>query len=239
MKNKMNRLLTFICILTAFVSLLLIGCSNNNDIQIDANNLLKGFWANAKHNGETITFERVSSLPENDYGVAFMDSNIFTQKTSGFCGTPPLTFYDDKGTYDANTAFIKVQLNGFPGNFNWKIISLTKKELVIKTTLTEREKEHQELLKMFATFHTIATSKTCKNSGDWAFTEYGSKACGGPQGYIAYSKKIDVSAFLTKVKIYTKAENDYNEKWGIVSTCDIPPKPSNIECNNGEAVLKY
>jgi hypothetical protein len=46
----------------------------------------------------------------------------------------------------------------------------------------------------------LSTSKQCENSADWAFTSIGSKACGGPTGFVAYSLKLNTTEFPTKLK---------------------------------------
>jgi hypothetical protein len=83
---------------------------------------------------------------------------------------------------------------------------------------------------MFEEIQTLATSVSCT---------YGSKACGGPQGYIAYSNQINVAYFLSLIEEYSTAEREYNIRWGIVSTCDIPEIPTGVSCQNGSAVLIY
>jgi hypothetical protein len=45
------------------------------------------------------------------------------------------------------------------------------------------------------------------------FTSIGSKACGGPTGFVAYSLKLNTTEFLDKVKKYTIIKK-FNTKWG-------------------------
>jgi hypothetical protein len=45
-----------------------------------------------------------------------------------------------------------------------------------------------------------------RDSADWAFTSIGSKACGGPTGFVAYSLKLNTTEFLTKLKIHKLSE---------------------------------
>lgn len=92
---------------------------------------------------------------------------------------------------------------------------------------------------MFEEIQTLATSVSCTDATEWTFVSYGSKACGGPQGYIAYSNQINVAYFLSLIEEYSTAEREYNIRWGIVSTCDIPEIPTGVSCQNGSAVLIY
>lgn len=85
----------------------------------------------------------------------------------------------------------------------------------------------------------MVNSTLCTNPAEWTFTAIGSKACGGPTGYIAYSLKINVPEFLKKVENYTNAQNEYNKKWGIISTCEIMNPPSGVDCVNGKPTLIY
>ncbi|WP_010522684.1 DUF6970 domain-containing protein [Aquimarina agarivorans] len=90
---------------------------------------------------------------------------------------------------------------------------------------------------MLTELNEISESVVCDDASEWEFTTVGSKACGGPNLFLPYSTTIDVTSFLDKVAVYTKAEDDFNKKWGIVSTCDVVLPPTEIACQNGEAVL--
>jgi hypothetical protein len=74
-----------------------------------------------------------------------------------------------------------------------------------------QEEEAQNLEQMFSEIENLALSVECTDPSDWAFTSYGSKACGGPWGYIAYSKNIDTEAFLSLVEEQRTAEQAYNK----------------------------
>ena len=67
-----------------------------------------------------------------------------------------------------------------------------------------------DLQAMFEEIETLARSVVCEDSDEWNFVSYGSKACGGPQGYIAYSAQINVENFLSLVEDYTITEREYN-----------------------------
>ncbi|WP_143592056.1 hypothetical protein [Tenacibaculum holothuriorum] len=222
-----------------FLFLMLFSCQKNDEITIDDSNLLLGKWSEATYNGESIEFTRVKDLPSEAYGISFEANETFKQITSGFCGTPPLTFFTSEGKWKLESSIVKIVINDFPGNFNWRILSLTEQKLIVKRELTEQEKDHRELMELFHEIETLANSISCNDSNDWSFVAYGSKACGGPKGFIAYSNKINTQKFLEKVELYTQKEREYNEKWGIISTCDVQPTPKYITCENGRAVLKY
>lgn len=227
--------------LPVFFLILLFSCEINEEPTIDADNLLLGNWTNATYNAEkeTTTFFRVAKVPTEKYAISFKADNSFLERTSGFCGTPPLSFFNNSGNFSLQENIIIVNVNNYPNVYAWRIIQITDTELVVKRELTEQEIDHRKLMVLFDEILSLAYGEACDNKNDWTFTAYGSKACGGPQGFIPYSTKIDVDAFLKKVEEYTEAENIFNKEWEIISTCDLPAQPKSVECNNGYSTLKY
>jgi len=103
--------------------------------------------------------------------------------------------------------------------------------------LQEQEREMLDI--QLEKLKQLSESINCENSVDWNFTTVGSKACGGPQLYLAYSTKIDVDNFLSKTEIYTRAEDNFNKKWSIVSDCSLIQAPKEIECVEGKSKLIF
>lgn len=211
----------------------------NYDIPVNADNLLIGSWQEPVYNNETTTFKRTKYLPKDAYGISFAENGNFIERTSGLCGTPPLSFFNNEGVFELETTRINISTQSYPTNYTWKIMSLTEEELVVKRELTEQETEHRKLIDLFNKIQNLSYSISCSDANDWLFVAYGAKACGGPQGYIAYSSKIDVNSFLNKIETYTQAEKDFNIKWSVVSNCSILIPPTSVECENGLPTLKY
>lgn len=119
------------------------------------------------------------------------------------------------------------------------LIKYTDKE--IKTEKNTKNKESEELTKLYNKILelSLVNSQTCDNAKDWAFSAIGSKSCGGPTEYIAYSLKINTDNFLKKVKEYTNKQSEFNTKWGVVSSCEVIPVPKSVECVNGKPTLVY
>lgn len=85
----------------------------------------------------------------------------------------------------------------------------------------------------------LSESVVCEDSSSWRITGLGSKPCGGPSGYIAYSVQIDTIEFLNKVNEYNEAVRAQNEREQLVSDCSVPIPPYAIQCQDGKAVLIY
>ena len=62
----------------------------------------------------------------------------------------------------------------------------------------------------------------------------GSKACGGPQGYVAFPESINQEELEEMIEEYTEFERDYNEKWGITSDCSHVSPPIEVIVQNGK-----
>ncbi|MBN3582737.1 hypothetical protein JYB64_10115 [Algoriphagus aestuarii] len=103
----------------------------------------------------------------------------------------------------------------------------------------QKENGLSELDELYAKIISLSESKTCTDSSEWKFTAIGKKACGGPIGYIAYSKGINEENFLDLVDQYTKLQEEYNEKNGAISDCSLEAPPSGISCENGKPVFFY
>lgn len=101
------------------------------------------------------------------------------------------------------------------------------------------EEDARRLEALFQEIQSMAESQPCEDASIWTFRDYGSKACGGPVGYIAYPTTIDTGAFLEKIEAHRAAQQAFNEKWDVISDCSFPAQPTGILCRDGLPVLQY
>jgi hypothetical protein len=229
----MKKLIT----LLFFVSL--FSCEENKQIIENPNNLLIGNWASPTYDSEKTTFTRSASLQNEGSGITFKQNGDLIERTSGWCGTPPLTYFNVEGTFTLENDLISISKESYPAFYGWKILELTEEKLVVKRELSEQEKDHRTLMDLYNEIIEIAYSKTCTDINDWSFIGFGAKACGGLQGYTPYHKDIDVPNFLEKVEAYTNAEKEFNIKWSIISDCTLVNPPKSVDCQYEYPVLTY
>jgi len=113
--------------------------------------------------------------------------------------------------------------------------------VVLLSTLTScqdnetlsQDQAAQNLQDMFTEIENMVNTISCDNSEDWTFIGYGSKACGGFVGYIAYPVFIDTQLFIELIEAHKQAQEDFNQKWQIFSDCDTPNQPTEVLCDDG------
>ncbi len=239
----MNKFIIILAFITTLVS-----CNKNEEIIILEDNLLIGNWSEVTYDNDLITFKRVFELPQNAYGFSFRSEfPNFTERTSGWCGTPPLTFFNVNGNWEVKGDILNIYDVNTPNVqgaspvllYSFRIVSLTNEALSLKREITDQEKDYQKLMEAYDDFYNMIAGKTCTDESEWSFVGYGAKACGGFQGFIPYPNTIDEAVFLEKVAVYTQLEEEYNTKWSIISTCDIVVEPEGVVCENGLPKLKY
>ena len=101
------------------------------------------------------------------------------------------------------------------------------------------EMDRQQLEEQYNAIIALTSNVPCEDGADWAFTAIGTKACGGPTGYVAYPLSIDVTNFLHQVALYTEAAHQFNIKWGIMSDCSVPATPTAVICVDGQPQFEY
>ncbi len=97
----------------------------------------------------------------------------------------------------------------------------------------------QDLQDMFTEIESMVNTISCDNSEDWTFIGYGSKACGGFVEYIAYPVFIDTQLFIEKIEAHKQAQEDFNQKWQVISDCSVPNQPTEVLCDNGVPKFVY
>ena len=97
----------------------------------------------------------------------------------------------------------------------------------------------EDLETMYNEIFALSESVTCVNDSEWTFAAIGSKACGGPTGYIAFATTIDTDDFLARIEAYTAAQKKYNEENGIVSDCSLVKEPTGVVCQDGKPSFVY
>lgn len=104
---------------------------------------------------------------------------------------------------------------------------------------SSKEQEVQNLNELFSEIENLALSVGCDNASEWTFTSYGSKACGGPVGYIAFSTSIDVALLLERIEAHKNEQEAFNQKWEIMSDCSAPQQPTGVICQDGNPIFEY
>lgn len=73
----------------------------------------------------------------------------------------------------------------------------------------------------------IAQATGCTSAAGCRTAPVGNRACGGPRYYLVYcASATDSAALQRKLDEVVSAENDYNRKYDVVSTCEfrMPPE---------------
>ncbi|WP_439475599.1 hypothetical protein [Algoriphagus formosus] len=96
-----------------------------------------------------------------------------------------------------------------------------------------------EMDELYEEIQNLSSSQTCSDPDEWSFVALGSKPCGGPWEYIAYSKQINVPEFLAKVKHYNELQEQDNIQNNRFSDCMYVSPPKSVICQNGEPIFVY
>ena len=99
--------------------------------------------------------------------------------------------------------------------------------------LEKREITAFELQKQFQEIQNLIDSGECSENSQCSFIAYGSKPCGGPQGYFVFSSNIDIELLKNKVKRYNEDERLYNIQKGSPSDCMFLTPPNEVGCIDG------
>ena len=129
MKTILKTVLLFVLVAT-------IGCSQENEVTpINTSDKLMGHWVDPIYSGSELQLTRASSLKNNEFGISLLEKTQCVERSSGWCGTPPLSFMDFKGTYTKNDSIITISIdNGLNGtqNIRWIIKTLDDKTLIME-----------------------------------------------------------------------------------------------------------
>lgn len=101
---------------------------------------------------------------------------------------------------------------------------------------SDQELTIMELEKQLQDIHEFIDNGGCSPGSECSFMPYGSKACGGPQGYLIFSSETDVPALQKMVEKHRKAEAAYNKQNQIISDCSIPAPPEKLACEDGKCI---
>lgn len=75
---------------------------------------------------------------------------------------------------------------------------------------------------MYLEVYAMAQDRTCSDPSACASLPLGSKACGGPQTYLVYSKeRVNETELLAKVTQLGVYECEYNREHSVLSTCNV------------------
>ncbi len=102
----------------------------------------------------------------------------------------------------------------------------------------QKESERLVLENEYKSIVALVSTTTCNDPLLWSFTAIGSKACGGPDGYIAFPKEI-ASSFVERVQKYNSEKENFNKRWSVISDCAYALPPSRVDCKDGKPELVY
>jgi hypothetical protein len=92
--------------------------------------------------------------------------------------------------------------------------------------LTERERDWRAIKKLEQEAKAIAKITGCGRNEQCRSAPVGSRACGGPRYYLSYCVvSTDTGALFRKLDEVAKAEQAFNQKYHVYSTCEVQVAP--------------
>jgi hypothetical protein len=133
----MNRLVFL------FLVILLASCEQDllESDSLGENAGIVGTWVENTYQGDTAMFKRTTDLDEVKYGFAINEDGTFEErKNSGWCGTPPISYSNYDGTWEAvsdSLLDITVAYWGGMMTYQIRIVSVDAADLAIKYLYTD------------------------------------------------------------------------------------------------------
>lgn len=103
---------------------------------------------------------------------------------------------------------------------------------VFGNTEDQRMEEKQDLVQLlYSQTHDLASvDLSCESVDDCDSMAYGDRACGGPAGYLVYSKNNPVLSLLEEsAKTSSRVHRELNQEFGLFSICALAPRPR-VKC---------
>jgi hypothetical protein len=73
----------------------------------------------------------------------------------------------------------------------------------------------------------LLSTTGCQSAASCRTAPVGARGCGGPRSYVVYCPaSTDTVALLRKLEELKRAEMEYNERAGVVSTCEMRMPPA-------------
>jgi len=130
-------------VIILIISVLLISCEQDmvELADLGSNAGIVGTWIEDGQQGDTLFLERSGSFDKEKYGFTLNDDGTFVErKNAGWCGTPPITYDNFEGTWEAvsdSLLDITVAYWGGVMTYQIRIVSLDMEELAIRYLCTE------------------------------------------------------------------------------------------------------
>ena len=101
------------------------------------------------------------------------------------------------------------------------------------------EEDQAEFIEMARQIEALAKAP-CNETSTCNYIAFGSKACGGPQTYLAYNESaVNLAEFLQLIAQYNAMEAAFNERWNIISDCLLIAAPTKAICGSSGCELQY
>lgn len=118
--------------LTLLISLL--ACENSlKDNETSIDNSIIGCWIYDEIiNDSVYVFHRSDSLITNSAGYQFFTGDSLIMRTSGWCGTPPISYYNIKNMYSISDSILTMYTfyTSMQVTQTWRIIDISNTELL-------------------------------------------------------------------------------------------------------------
>ena len=122
---------------------LLVSCEKEL-LELDAlgaNSSIVGTWVEDEYQADTLLLHRSKALKKDKYGFTLNgDGTFIERKNAGWCGTPPITYDNFEGTWEAvsdSLLDITVAYWGGVMTYQIRIVYLGAEELAIRYLYTE------------------------------------------------------------------------------------------------------
>ena len=125
-------------IMFLLVTVLMVSCEKASvDLAaLGENSGIVGTWIEDGYRGDTLLLNRSGKLESDRYGFTIQEDGSFTEhKNAGWCGTPPITYDDFDGTWEAvsdSLLDITVAYWGGVMTYQIRIVSVDGHKLTIR-----------------------------------------------------------------------------------------------------------
>ena len=111
----------------------LLSCQED-ELTVDPGHPLIGLWNLTEYCGDAVIYVRQQEFTDNQGYDLHADGTLTVRQNSGFCGTPPISYADYKGSWNIlNDTLLQLSTDYWGGTLNYEmdIESLTADSLKV------------------------------------------------------------------------------------------------------------